>query len=128
MEGCDVAIGSRYIGGGQIIGWGWLRHLMSRCINLYARTLLRLEPRDCSGAFRGYRVSKLRTLDLDRFMARGFAIQEEILYRCRRIGCSFGETPIVFEDRRSGVSKIGLRESLAAGWIMLRLALSRSLA
>ena len=84
--------------------------------------------RDCSGAFRCYRVSALRGLALDRFVARGYAIEEEILYRCRKIGCRFGETPITFEDRRSGTSKIGWRESLAAGWIILRLALDRGIA
>lgn len=125
MDGCDVAIGSRYVAGGRVVGWGLLRHVMSRSVNFCARTLLRLETRDCSGAYRCYRLDKLRALDLDRFMARGYAIEEEILYRCRQIGCRFGETPIVFEDRRSGISKIGLRESLAAGWIILRLALSR---
>lgn len=128
MDRCDVAIGSRYVVGGRIVGWGLLRHLMSRAVNFYARTLLRLKTRDNSGAFRCYRLVKLRELDLDRFMARGYAIQEEILYRCRRIGCRFGETPIVFEERRYGISKIGLRESLAAGWIILRLALSPRLA
>jgi dolichol-phosphate mannosyltransferase len=128
MDVCDVAIGSRYVTGGRIVGWGWWRHVMSRCINFYARTLLRLSTRDCSGAFRCYRLNKLRGLDFDRFIARGFALQQEMLYRCRRIGCRLGETPIVFEDRRSGNSKINLRESLAAGWIILRLALCRSVA
>jgi len=123
MDDCDVAIGSRYVTGGRIVGWGWLRHFMSQGINFYARTLLRLKTRDNSGSYRCYRLAKLRELNPDRFLARGYAIQEEILYRCRRIGCRFGETPIVFEERRYGISKIGLTESLAAGWIILRLAL-----
>jgi dolichol-phosphate mannosyltransferase len=122
MDSADVGIGSRYIPGGGIVGWGWRRHFMSRSINWYARTLLRLTTRDNSGGFRCYRLSKIRELDLDRVVARGYAFQEEILYYCRKIGCRFSETPIVFEERRYGTSKIGIRESLAAGWIILRLA------
>ena len=123
MNEADVAIGSRYVAGGGVVGWGLRRHLMSRTINWYARVLLRLSTRDNSGSFRCYRVARLRELDFDRFLARGYAIQEEILYRLRRIGCRFAETPIVFEERRHGSSKISLAEGLAAGWIILRLAI-----
>jgi dolichol-phosphate mannosyltransferase len=123
MSEADVAIGSRYVAGGSIIGWGLRRHLMSRAINWYARVLLRLATRDNSGSFRCYRVARLREIDFERFLARGYAIQEEILYRLRRIGCRFAETPIVFEERRHGTSKISLAEGIAAGWIILRLAL-----
>jgi len=122
MDRADVAIGSRYVVGGGVVGWGLRRHFMSRAINWYARTLLGLKTRDNSGAYRCYRVAKLRELDLERFLARGYAIQEETLYRCRRAGCRFQETPIIFEDRRYGSSKINLGESVAAGWIILRLA------
>lgn len=123
MDQADVAIGSRYVAGGGVVGWGLRRHFMSRAINWYARTLLRLKTRDNSGAYRCYRVAKLREMDLDRFLARGYAIQEETLYRCRRCGCRFQETPIIFEERRYGNSKINLGESIAACWIILRLAL-----
>jgi len=122
MESADVAVGSRYIAGGGVIGWGLRRHAMSRAINWYARALLRLKTRDNSGAFRCYRVSKLRQLDFAHFIARGYAIQEELLYRCRRIGCRFAEVPIVFEERRHGKSKIRLSEGLSAGWVILRLS------
>jgi dolichol-phosphate mannosyltransferase len=124
IEQADVVIGSRYVAGGGVVGWGLRRHCMSRAINWYARTLLRLATRDNSGAYRCYRVAKVRELDFDRFLARGYAIQEELLYRCRRIACRFAETPIIFEERRFGSSKINLAESIAAGWIILRLALS----
>jgi dolichol-phosphate mannosyltransferase len=123
MEHADVAIGSRYVDGGGVVGWGVKRHLMSRAINAYARILLRLSTRDNSGAFRCYRVSRLAELDLTRFLSRGYAIQEELLYRLKRLGCRFAETPIVFEDRRYGSSKINVREGLVALWIIARLAL-----
>jgi dolichol-phosphate mannosyltransferase len=121
MERADVAIGSRYVPGGGIEGWGPLRHFMSHGINWYARLLLGLSTRDNSGAYRCYRCSKLGQINLDRVRARGYAFQEEILFHCRLAGCRFEETPIVFHDRRYGTSKINWRESAAALWILLRL-------
>jgi dolichol-phosphate mannosyltransferase len=127
MEQADVAIGSRYVEGGGVEGWGFHRHFMSQSINWYARLLLGLKTRDNSGSYRCYRVSKLRELDLDRVRARGYAFQEEILYRCRRIGCRFRETPIVFEDRRYGESKISSKESVTALWVIFRLGIENLL-
>jgi dolichol-phosphate mannosyltransferase len=127
MSRADVGIGSRYVPGGGAVHWSWKRRLMSRAINAYARFWLRLKTRDNSGSFRCYRVAKLREVDLDRVRARGYAFQEEILYRCRRIGCRFEETPIVFEDRRYGRSKINWKETLAALWIILRLGVENVL-
>ena len=121
MEGADVTIGSRYVPGGSIVGWGPLRHIMSRGVNWYSRLLLRLPPRDCSGSFRCYRVSRLADLDLDRIVAHGYAFQEEILYRLRRLGCRIAERPIVFEERRYGSSKINWQEVAAALWVIFRL-------
>ena len=123
MDQCDVAIGSRYVPGGRAVDWSLKRHFMSRSINLYARWLLWLKSRDNSGSYRCYRVSKLRELDLNLVRARGYAFQEEILYRCRRIGCRMVETPIVFEDRRLGLSKINYKETLAALWVIFRLGI-----
>jgi dolichol-phosphate mannosyltransferase len=123
MDRADVGIGSRYVPGGGVVGWSLKRKLMSRGINAYARLFLGLKTHDNSGAFRCFRVARLRELDLDRFIARGYAVQEEILYRCRRIGCTFAETPITFDDRRYGQSKINLREAFAALGIILRLGL-----
>ena len=119
----DVTIGSRYVVGGGVEGWGLRRHLMSRLINWYARLFLRLKTRDNSGSYRCYRVSQLARLDLDRVRARGYAFQEEILYRCRRLGCRFEEVPIVFADRRYGSSKISWKEAVAALWVIFRLGL-----
>jgi dolichol-phosphate mannosyltransferase len=124
-ETVDVAIGSRYVTGGGVVNWSWRRRLMSWAINAYARLLLGLQTRDNSGSFRCYAVEKLARIDWDRTLAKGYAFQEEVLYRCRRIGCSFGETPIIFADRRFGRTKISSKEAVAAVWILLRLALQR---
>jgi dolichol-phosphate mannosyltransferase len=117
----DVAIGSRYVPGGGVEGWGPLRHVMSRGVNWYARLLLGLPTRDNSGSFRCYRVARLAEIDLGRVRSKGYAFEEEILYRCRRVGCRFREVPIVFEDRRHGQSKINTREVCRALWDILNL-------
>ncbi len=115
MRDRDVMIGSRYIkGGGVEGGFNLKRKFMSTGINWYARLLLGLETKDNSGAFRCYRVSKLAEIDLDRVRSRGYAFQEEILFWCRMVDCRMGETPILFENRRAGVSKINQREAVAA--------------
>ncbi|HET6424276.1 MAG TPA: polyprenol monophosphomannose synthase [Planctomycetaceae bacterium] len=114
MSTADVAIASRYMPGGGVQNWGPHRYVMSWGVNFYSRALLGLSTRDCSGAFRCYRVSKLREIDFTRFRSRGYAFQEEILYRCRAVGCRFRETPFVFADRAVGQSKINVREVIRA--------------
>lgn len=125
MDRVDVAIGSRYVSGGGVEGWGLKRHLMSRGINLYARVLLGLRTRDNSGSFRCYRVSKLARLDLEKVRSRGYSFQEEILYRLQRVGCTFEETPIYFANRRFGQTKINMNEVFSALVVLMQLGLDR---
>lgn len=117
----DVVIGSRYVPGGSVVGWGIKRHLMSQGINAYARLLLGLKTRDNSGSFRCYRVKKLGEVDWSVARAKGYAFQEEILFRLKRAGAVFAEVPIRFEERRFGHTKINWREAVSAGWVILRL-------
>jgi dolichol-phosphate mannosyltransferase len=117
----DVVIGSRYVRGGGVEGWPLKRHLMSRGVNLYARTLLGLRPRDCSGAFRCYRVETLARLDFDSIVSRGYSFQEEILWRLKQVGARFAEVPITFVDRVRGSSKINAGEAKSALRIIWRL-------
>ena len=119
----DVMIGSRYVGGGGVEGWPLRRRLMSRGVNLYARCLLGLTPRDCSGSFRCYRTATLDKVDFDAVRARGYSFQEEILWHLKHAGARFGETPIVFADRRRGTSKINLSEAFGALWVIFMLGL-----
>lgn len=121
MDHADVMIGSRYCPGGGVKDWPFKRQLMSQLVNLYARTSLGLKPKDCSGAFRCFRVETLKKLDFDRIRSRGYSFQEEILWHLKRAGARFGETPIVFADRERGQSKINSREAWAALWIIFRL-------
>jgi dolichol-phosphate mannosyltransferase len=124
-ERADVVIGSRYVPGGKIPDWAFRRRLMSWGINALARTTLGLKTRDNSGAFRCYRMSLASQLVDARFLAKGYAFQEEVLYRLKRLGGTFVEVPITFEERKFGRTKINLKEILAAMAVMGRLGLSR---
>ncbi len=125
MDECDVAIASRYVSGGGVAGWTRGRKIMSRLVNVVARVLLGLTTADSSGSYRCYRVSRLAEIDWDLTIASGYAFQEEVLYRCRMIGCRMIEVPIIFEDRRYGVTKINLKECVALAWVFSRLCIQR---
>ncbi len=121
MDKNDVMIGSRYVPGGGTENWPLKRWLISNGVNLLTRLLMRVGARDASGGFRCYRVSKLRQAHLERMISRGYSFQEEVLYRCRTAGCRVGETPIVFADRRGGVSKVNMREAVRSMGVLLYL-------
>jgi dolichol-phosphate mannosyltransferase len=124
----DVMIGSRYIPGGGVEGeFGPSRKFMSTGVNMYARFCLGLTTRDNSGSFRCYRVSKLAKIDFSWVRSRGYSFQEEILFWCRRVGCTFAETPILFENRRAGQSKLHPNEAIKALEIMAKLGFDRAL-
>lgn len=124
-ERADVVIASRYVPGGTITGWPWSRHLMSRGVNWLARWWLWLSPHDCSGSYRCYRVARLKQIDFARLRARGYAFEEEILYRCARVGCTFLEIPYTFVERRHGTSNLNRREIMRALWDLGCLGLDR---
>jgi dolichol-phosphate mannosyltransferase len=120
-DGHDVVIGSRYIPGGGTRDWGLLRRFMSWGANTFVRVVLGLRPRDCSGAYRCYRVSLLAGIDPGSILARGYAFQEEILYRCQLLGARIVEVPIVFVDRLRGETKMSFREIAGLFVTVLRL-------
>ena len=121
MDGHDVMIGSRYVHGGGSANWPLRRRLMSRGVNTLVSLLMRIPVRDCSGAYRCYRISKLREVQLERVRSRGYSFQQEVLYRCRKASCKIGETPILFENRRAGKSKVDVREALRSIAMLFRI-------
>ncbi|HZU34893.1 MAG TPA: polyprenol monophosphomannose synthase [Gemmataceae bacterium] len=123
MADHDVMIGSRYVKGGGAVNWPLSRRLMSRGVNLVVRLLMGIRARDTSGAFRCYRVELLRRTNLERLLSRGYSFQQEILYRCRRAGARIGETPIIFENRRAGASKVNPYEAVRSMAVILRVGL-----
>ena len=123
MDKHDVMVGSRYIPGGGTANWPLARRLMSWGVGTVVRLLLRVPARDTSGAFRCYRVAKLRQLDFDAVVSRGYSFQQEMLWRCHRVGCKIGETPIFFENRRAGASKVNPHEAVRSMGVILYLGL-----
>jgi dolichol-phosphate mannosyltransferase len=121
MDHHDVMIGSRYIPGGGVANWPLSRRAMSWGVGTMVRLLMRIPARDTSGAYRCYRVSKLRETALDKLWSRGYSFQQEMLYRCRKAGCRIGETPILFENRRAGTSKVNPKEAIRSLSILVAL-------
>lgn len=112
MNGRDVMIGSRYVTGGGTENWPFTRKLISTSVNCLVRWLFWISVRDASGGFRCYRVSKLSEVHFERMRSKGYSFQQEMLYRCILKGAIVGEYPIVFENRRAGVSKVNWWEAL----------------
>jgi dolichol-phosphate mannosyltransferase len=118
-----LAIGSRYVQGGSIVGWGWHRRLLSWGANLYCRMVLGLRVRDCTAGYRCYTRALLSAIELDRVFSQGYSFQVEMLYRCVRLGFPVTEVPIRFEDRVAGQSKVSQGEVSKALLAVLRLRL-----
>ena len=114
--GADLVLGSRYVPGGGVTEWGLTRRLLSRGGSLYARWLLRVPVRDLTGGFKCFRRELLEALDLRGVHADGYGFQIELTYRALRAGFRVCEVPIVFRERRVGVSKMTARIALEAVW------------
>jgi dolichol-phosphate mannosyltransferase len=125
-RGCrGLAIGSRYVRGGRIVGWPVHRWLLSWAANLYCRMLLGLRTRDCTSGYRCYTRDLLLQVDLDKVMSQGYSFQIEMVHRTKRLGYPIVEVPIRFEDRVAGASKVSRGEVRRALWTVLRLSFAR---
>ena len=125
-RGCGgLAIGSRYIRGGRIVGWPAHRLFLSSGANVYTRSLLGLRIRDCTSGFRCYTRALLAAIKLDEVVSQGYSFQIEMVFRTVRLGYPVVEVPIQFEDRIAGASKVSQGEIRRALWTVLRLSMSR---
>jgi len=120
-----LAVGSRYIRGGQIVGWPAHRLFLSSGANIYCRTLLGLGVRDCTSGFRCYTRALLSAIKLDEVQSQGYSFQIEMVHRTVRLGYPVVEVPIRFEDRVAGASKVSQGEIRRALWTVLRLRMSQ---
>jgi len=123
----DLAIGSRYAGGGGAENSPFHRRLLSRGANLFAKAALGLKVSDCTAGFRCYKVSALLAAQLDGIFSDGYSFLIEMLYSHQQLGLSVSEIPIRFIDRELGVSKISKDEIFKALYLVMRLALGRVL-
>jgi glycosyltransferase involved in cell wall biosynthesis len=110
LSEAGMVIGSRYVSGGRIENWPFMRKINSRAANFLARLLMRLKARDCTGAFRAYRAEYLKKVPMDKLMARGYSGLLEVLYYLQKAGSRIIEIPIIFINRQEGKSKISSRE------------------
>jgi len=115
----DVVIGSRYLNGVSVVNWPLQRIILSTFANRYVRGVTHLSPKDCTSGYRCWRRETLAKLPLERVVSDGYAFLVEILFEAARRGARIGEVPIIFVERRQGVSKLStgiVFESLLIPW------------
>jgi dolichol-phosphate mannosyltransferase len=124
IAGCrpgDVSLGSRCVQGASIVGRARWRNALTRLGGVYARIVLRLPVRDCTGGFRCSSASALRALDLDKVQSHGYGFQLELNWAWKRAGVEVAEIPIEFRDRTVGASKMSMGILLESIGMVLRL-------
>ncbi len=122
--GADVAIGSRYINGVNVVNWPMGRVLMSYFASFYVRTVLGVDIRDTTAGFVCYRRSVLETIELDKIRFKGYAFQIEMKFTAKQCGFKITEVPIVFVNRVLGTSKMsgGIFSEALLGVIRLKIS------
>jgi dolichol-phosphate mannosyltransferase len=115
----DVVIGSRYLNGVSVVNWPLHRIFLSAFANRYIRLVTSLAASDCTSGFRCWRSEALARLPVASMVSDGYAFLVEMLYEAKQRGLRIGEVPIIFVERRQGVSKLSsgvLFESLMMPW------------
>lgn len=122
-EGADVAIGSRYITGVNVVNWPISRVLMSYFASKYVRFVLGVKIADTTAGFKCYRREVLETIQLDRIRFKGYAFQVEMKFTAYKCGFKLKEVPIIFINRELGTSKMsgGIFGEAFLGVIQLKL-------
>jgi len=122
-EGYDVAVGSRYVSGVNVVNWPIGRVLMSYFASDYVRFITGINIHDTTAGFVCYKRRVLETIQLDQIHFKGYAFQIEMKYTAYRIGFKIKEVPVVFVNRREGTSKMsgGIFSEAFFGVIRLRL-------
>ena len=120
-EGADLAIGSRYCNGISVINWPIGRVIMSYYASAYVRTVLGMKVYDTTAGFKCYTRKVLETIDFSRIRMRGYGFQIEMKYNAYKLGFKIKEVPIIFEDRKEGVSKMSSSIFGEAFWGVIKL-------
>jgi dolichol-phosphate mannosyltransferase len=118
-EKYDVVIGSRYLMGVSVVNWPLHRIFLSAFANRYVRAVTRISVSDCTSGYRCWRREALARLPLHAMVSNGYAFIVEMLFEASRRGCTIGEVPIIFIERKQGQSKVSgrvLAESLIVPW------------
>lgn len=122
-DGADVAVGSRYLTGVNVVNWPMGRVLMSYYASVYVRTVTRMPVHDATAGFVCYRRRVLEALPLDKIRFKGYAFQIEMKFLAYKYGFRIAEVPIVFVNRVLGTSKMstGIFSEAVFGVLRLRL-------
>lgn len=122
VDGADMAVGSRYIRGVNVVNWPIGRILMSYYASAYVRMITRMKVRDTTAGFVCYTRKVLEAINLDRIRFIGYAFQIEMKYTAWKLGFTIHEVPIIFTDRSEGQSKMssGIFKEAMLGVISLR--------
>lgn len=121
VKGADLAIGSRYVKGGNVRNWDMKRVLMSYFASAYVRSVLWVNIRDTTAGFKCYRRRVLEALPLDNIKFIGYAFQIEMKYLTHKMGFKIVEVPITFIDREVGVSKMSKGIFKEAFWGVIQM-------
>ena len=121
IENADLAIGSRYISGINVVNWPLQRLIISYGANIYTRLVTRLPVRDATGGFKCWRREALEAINLDGVRSQGYSFQIEMTYRAWLKGFRITEIPIIFVDRTVGESKMTRSIMLEAAVMIPRL-------
>ncbi|MDD7256906.1 MAG: polyprenol monophosphomannose synthase [Prevotellaceae bacterium] len=105
-EGFDMAIGSRYVSGVNVVNWPIGRVLMSYFASKYVRMVTGFKIHDTTAGFKCYKRRVLETIELEKIRFKGYAFQIEMKYTAYKIGFKIKEVPVIFVNRREGVSKM----------------------
>ena len=106
VNGADVAIGSRYVKGVNVVNWPMSRVLMSYFASMYVRLITRIDIQDATAGFKCYTRKVLATIPLDKIKFVGYAFQIEMKFTAIKYGFNVEEIPIIFTDRTEGTSKM----------------------
>ncbi|MBC8033210.1 MAG: polyprenol monophosphomannose synthase [Chitinophagaceae bacterium] len=120
--GADIAVGSRYVKGGGNVNWPWSRVLLSKGASVYTRLITWIPVKDSTAGFVCYNKQVLETINLDQIKFVGYAFQIEMKFAAWKLGFKIKEVPIIFEDRKHGISKMnkGIIKEGILGVIKLR--------
>ncbi|MBN4066129.1 polyprenol monophosphomannose synthase [Candidatus Amoebophilus asiaticus] len=122
-NGADMAIGSRYITGVNVVNWPMGRVLMSYCASRYVRFVTGMPFRDATAGFKCYRRKVLEAINLDKIKFVGYAFQIEMKFKAWKYGFDIVEIPIIFTDRTLGTSKMSSGIFQEAFWGVIELKL-----
>jgi dolichol-phosphate mannosyltransferase len=125
IRDADLVLGSRYLHGVTVVNWPLKRLILSYSANVYAGILTGLPIKDATGGFKAFRREVLESIDLSKIRSDGYSFQVEMTFHCWRKGFRVREIPIVFADRRVGISKMNRRIIFEAMWMVWRLFLLR---